>query len=219
MSWNDLWKDQAVLDQNTQIGPSACVMAWAERTFPLARAPKLLDIGCGTCRTAFALAERGATVHACDHAKSIIDHLNSAPELRSKVASLSVCEADDLKFYDDQSFHGVFSDGVLFYLNSDRIRAAFHEMFRVLQPGGAAFCRTICVDDKRNKGSDSTDYGLPITLLTATEICRFAEESGFLVLSLLRDDGRQGDALTKKPVLRRGVRHQDWLISLARPFS
>jgi ubiquinone/menaquinone biosynthesis C-methylase UbiE len=207
MTWNDLYKNDAILKQQSEHGPSPCVMNWAEQTFNLSSRPSILDVGCGTGRNAFWLAQQGAHTHACDNSEVIVNHIKNGSEA-SLLASLRICEADDLSSYEDSSFDGVLCDGVIQYLTIEKIRKSMTEMFRVLRLGGAFFCTAACVDDKRNIGPGSLDFKMPAKFFTGAQFCGIAEEAGFMVIFLERS----------RLVLQPRTQRQVWHLYCAKPI-
>jgi ubiquinone/menaquinone biosynthesis C-methylase UbiE len=83
-----------------------------------------------------------------------------------------VTSADDLPF-DDCSFDAVVSSRVFQYLNDPQ--AAFHEVFRVLRPGGRA---TIMAPNKRNPWHMLRYH---TKLMTVPELGRMARQSGLQI--------------------------------------
>jgi SAM-dependent methyltransferase len=102
---------------------------------------RLLDLGCGFGRHAYAALRRGASVVACDlglaelkEIQAVYAAMGQADELPDEVACLSVNgDATRLPF-PDASFDRVIASEVLEHIGADL--DAFAELARVLRPGG-----------------------------------------------------------------------------------
>lgn len=102
-----------------------------------ARGKHVLEYGCGLGSYAFELAAAGARVTGIDISPFAI----SRAKLRAKESGLeenatfSVMDAEKTSFI-DQSFDMVCGTGILHHLD---LKACYHEIGRLLRPGGKAF--------------------------------------------------------------------------------
>lgn len=102
---------------------------------------RLLDIGCGFGRHAYAAARKGASVVACDLAPKELQDVRSTAyamlqnkEIEKDVTVISVVgDTTDLPF-PDGSFNQVVASEILEHVPNDE--KALSELFRVLKPGG-----------------------------------------------------------------------------------
>lgn len=112
-----------------------------DRRFPVAPGMRVLDMGCGGGRHAFALYRRGADVTALDtdagelaEVAAMFAQLRAAGEVPPGARARAVrATAYDLPFPDD-TFDRVVAAEVLEHLAQDD--RAMRELFRVLKPGG-----------------------------------------------------------------------------------
>jgi ubiquinone/menaquinone biosynthesis C-methylase UbiE len=112
----------------------AAVLKWVdELAMPLGE--QILEIGCGSGRSAVALAQRGYVVQAMDSVKGMLDSTEQyAAEVGvTAFVSTGMGDAHSLAFQNNV-FSLVLAIGVLPYLHSPN--QALEEMARVLRPGG-----------------------------------------------------------------------------------
>jgi len=149
--------------------PSERVVQWAFRTWPdrepveggASQTIKVLDHGCGTGRHTIFLKENGFDAEGCDVSKNGLE-----------VAAIRAIGRDlDIPFthydgttlpYMDETFDGLVSYGVLYYLPKEAIGVAVDELKRVLKRGGKAIVVVRSVDDSRatkeiGRGDDSME--------------------------------------------------------------
>jgi SAM-dependent methyltransferase len=109
--------------------------------FPIAKGERVLDMGCGGGRHAFALLRQGADVVALDYSESEVAAVNgmfAAMQLAGEVPAGAVGigvrgTAYGLPF-PDNTFDAIIAAEVLEHLPEDRL--AMSELVRVLKPGG-----------------------------------------------------------------------------------
>jgi ubiquinone/menaquinone biosynthesis C-methylase UbiE len=101
----------------------------------LPKTARILEIGCGAGFMSVALAQRGFTVEAVDHAPVMIEltKRNAQQAGMSNKIRASIEDVHQLKF-EDESFDLIVSLGVLQWLHN--LRKALKEIVRVLKPGG-----------------------------------------------------------------------------------
>ena len=110
--------------------------------FPVGPGDRVLDMGCGGGRHAFALYRRGADVVALDRSAADlleVETMFEAMRLEGEVpagARAGTVRGDAYALpFDDDSFDAVVAAEVLEHLPEDE--RAMAELFRVLRPGGA----------------------------------------------------------------------------------
>ena len=124
--------DEASYLESGQRDVEALLQGLEGRIGPEAR---VLDLGCGIGRMTAGLVGRFAEVVGVDVSPEMIDEARrlhgAAPGLRFETNS-----GADLADFADASFDLVFSYSVLPHLPPDVVHAYFHEVNRVLRPGG-----------------------------------------------------------------------------------
>ncbi|WP_223067386.1 class I SAM-dependent methyltransferase [Paenibacillus caui] len=117
------------------------------KAFPFPQGSTILEVGCGTGRTACYLAELGYSVTALDH----------NPRMLAKARARARVEQADVRFvegdlaylpFEDNTFDYVFAESVTLFVDPD---AAFSEYARVLAPGGRLFDRELFGKRKNRK--------------------------------------------------------------------
>ena len=110
--------------------------------FPVAPGDRVLDMGCGGGRHAFALYRRGADVTALDRSASdlveveaMFAAMRAAGEVPSGARARTVRGDAYALPFDDETFDAVIAAEILEHLPQDE--AAMAELFRVLRPGGS----------------------------------------------------------------------------------
>lgn len=162
-----------------------------EETFELLRkvdlhGKKVLDFGCGNGRHAIKLVEEGAQkVVGIDENPEFVDAAkkeHALPEITYITA-----EGGALPFR-DSSFDFVFSNFVVQHFENSR--KAFHEIHRVLLPGGEAL---LVISLTRTEAADLSDTPIPVRLgetivvqnfvKTKEQIERELEEAGLIIVT------------------------------------
>lgn len=102
---------------------------------------RVLDLGCGAGRHAFALMRRGATVVAFDRGREELDAVRATSGAMQEAGELprpdvgGPVQGDALALpFPDDSFDGIVAAEVLEHIEADE--AALAELVRVLRPGG-----------------------------------------------------------------------------------
>lgn len=102
---------------------------------------RLLDMGCGGGRHAFAALKRGATVIALDYSEGELKEVRNTVAAMGDAGEIAPTTAwgavngDALRLpFDDASFHAVVGSEVLEHIGDDE--GAIAELARVLKPGG-----------------------------------------------------------------------------------
>lgn len=99
----------------------------------LERGCRVLDLGCGSGRDSFFLAENGYRVWGIDISQVAIE--KACKNSKSKKIDFRVASAEELDF-EDNFFDAVYSGWVL---QSVPLQKAASEIKRVLKPGGVAY--------------------------------------------------------------------------------
>jgi ubiquinone/menaquinone biosynthesis C-methylase UbiE len=99
---------------------------------------RVLDVGSGPGRLAFALADRvtpGGSVDGVDGAAEMVRHAERRNRRRKRPVTFTTARAQELPFA-DATFDAVTCTLVLHHVARDDRPTAAAEMFRVLRPGG-----------------------------------------------------------------------------------
>ncbi len=128
--------------------PSEEVIRFVKRNFK--EKSKILDDGCGAGRHVFYLAEEGHEPFGIDISsigvKCTKDRLSKAGYKFDDNIFVSSCE--HLPF-EENSFDGIISYGVFYYLRIHEIKKAVDEIYRVLRKGGKALVVLRSIEDYR----------------------------------------------------------------------
>lgn len=144
------WNELHAIPRFSPRYPSESVIRWTFRNFPRDQAAQfsLLDIGAGAGRHAAMWAREGYKATATDVSPiAIAETLTSARQEGLSLAA-EAASADTLPFC-DESFDGVLSFGVLYYLPWAQMSRAIAEIWRVLRTGGKAFVQVKSDADSR----------------------------------------------------------------------
>jgi len=152
------WNELHAVPRFSPRYPSELVIRWTFRHFPRDRAGKfsLLDVGAGAGRHAALWAREGYIATATDVSPIAMSQVMEWARQENLAIAGEVAEADALPFR-DESFDGVLSFGVLYYLPCSRLKTAISEIWRVLKPGGKAFVMVRSDADSRCRGAEHVD--------------------------------------------------------------
>jgi SAM-dependent methyltransferase len=194
--WNGLFSQPRF----APVHPEPAVIRWLFRTFPRDEAAtvSLLDAGSGTGRHGLLAAAEGYRTTVADFsAVAVAEALRVAADRRLSLVG-AVASMDRLPFAGD-TFDGVLSYGVLYYLSYPRLRAAVAELYRVLKPGGRAFVVIKSADDSRGRyGTPLGDHG--VRLDRSVDGMSWGKELG-LTLTLLDRAGLEACFSAFDPVV------------------
>lgn len=168
--------------------PHERVVSWTFRNFPRSNAEnvRLLDLGCGAGRHALFWLKEGYQAAATDIAQSAVAVSIARAEMEGLQLDAKVCGADAIH-YDDASFDGLLSFGVLCYLGAAELRKAFSEIFRVLKPGGKALIVLRGLDDDRCRRAVPLGDNM-YRLVALGEGAASEAESGMVMTFLAKED-------------------------------
>jgi len=152
------WNELHAVPRFSPIYPSESVIRWTFRNFPRDRAGevRLLDIGAGAGRHAAFWARETYGATATDVSPVAMSQVMEWARRESLDIAGQVAEADALPFR-DESFDGILSFGVLYYLPYPRMRQAIGEIWRVLKPAGKALVMVKSDADSRCRGAERVD--------------------------------------------------------------
>jgi len=102
-------------------------------------AKKVLDLGFGSGRHTFYLAEKGFTVHGIDISREGLRLTKSWLKKKNLKADLKIGNIYDKLPYSDDFFDAIISIQVMHHSRIENIRELIKEMVRVLRPSGLVF--------------------------------------------------------------------------------
>lgn len=98
---------------------------------------RILDAGCGTGKLLTYLAMNGYDCAGCDFSANMLKKArHELASISGKEIPLIQTALDDLSMFADRSFDHVFCLGVFPYISEDRENRCYHELHRVIRPGG-----------------------------------------------------------------------------------
>lgn len=171
--------------------PNSYVVRWMFAHFPRRKAADfhLLDMGTGMGRHAMLMAKEGYHVTGTDISATSLDQATQWAKADGLTVTFRQASADNQPF-PDQSFDGILSYGVLYYLSFDKFSLAVKEIHRLLKPGGSAFVMVKSDRDVRKTKSEmiaphhykimvkdegmpwNNEVGMGLTLLPKSEIIK-----------------------------------------------
>jgi ubiquinone/menaquinone biosynthesis C-methylase UbiE len=131
--WTDIYQRKDVLGVIFRRRQAITLNYIKELALP--KTARVLEIGCGAGFMAIALAQRGYSVHAVDHAPAMIA-LTQKHAKQKRVDNRIQTTIGDLNnlTFESQSFHLIVALGVVIWLHN--LKNALAEIARVLTPGG-----------------------------------------------------------------------------------
>lgn len=115
---------------------------------------RILDAGCGTGRLDRYFHSRGFDVVGIDSSPEMLRiALEENPELTYRVMDIK-----DLEF-EDESFDGVWTSGVLLHLPKKALHGTFQEFGRILRKDGALFISTRTAKTDNHKVEEASEGG------------------------------------------------------------
>ncbi|WP_028608701.1 class I SAM-dependent methyltransferase [Paenibacillus harenae] len=145
---------------------------------------KVLEVGCGTGRTACYLASMGCDVTAMDRNEAMVEKAKRRARLSG--APLRIVKADAASMpFPDASFDVVFVESVTAFTKGS---SALREFWRVLKPGGILYDREMALTRKipaAHLRELQSFYGL-LHLRTVPEWLKLVRQSRFQKLTVSR---------------------------------
>ncbi|MEE9390962.1 MAG: methyltransferase domain-containing protein [Planctomycetota bacterium] len=154
-SFESAWRDR--FDRFAARGGSAAkISGWSEhglerrleeigralRRWPLKKASRILDLGCGSGVYCLHLREDGLRPVGADFSEGMLGRARAVLEAVEGPVAVPLVQADVLKLpFADQVFEGLINVGVLQHIEDGA--TALREMLRVLEPGGRAYIITL----------------------------------------------------------------------------
>lgn len=153
------WNELHTVPRFSPQYPSELVIRWTFRNFPRDKASQfsLLDLGAGGGRHTAFWAREAYVATATDVSPIAVSQVMQWAGREKLAMAAEVAEADALPFR-DESFDGVLSFGVLYYMPYKRMRQAIGEIWRVLKPGGKAFVVVKSDADSRCRSGSRIDH-------------------------------------------------------------
>ena len=132
--------------------PSERVVQWAFNEFDREEGDvKILDHGCGTGRHTIFLKENGFDVEGCDVSKNGLEVAGIRTIGRNLEIPYTLFDGVTLPYL-SESFDGLVSYGVLYYMDKDAVGVVIDEIKRVLKDSGKALVVVRSSTDSRNDG-------------------------------------------------------------------
>jgi ubiquinone/menaquinone biosynthesis C-methylase UbiE len=131
--WRDTYKEKdifGIIYQRRQ----ATALTYVDGLL-LPKTARVLEIGCGAGFMTAALAKRGFTIEAIDHAQGMVDLTLEHARQKGILSQISACTGDIHELsYETQTFDLIIALGVIPWLHD--FRKALTEIIRVAKPGG-----------------------------------------------------------------------------------
>lgn len=110
---------------------------WKEKSYE-----DILDLGCGKGRHSLLFAENGFKVTGFDLADNGLNVLSI--EAKKKKLDITTVKGDvvDLSF-EDNAFDGIIAFHSIYHVNSEGMKKAINEIYRILKPGGEIYLTLI----------------------------------------------------------------------------
>ena len=118
---------------------------------------RVLEIGCGSGKTAGALLHRSCDVTAIDFSEKAVE-MTRRIMMRYDTGDAVVADARHLPFHDN-AFECVVARHVIGHVRIEGRRAVAREAARVLQPAGHLVVQVFSVDDMRNGNGRQVEDG------------------------------------------------------------
>ncbi|NLC51056.1 MAG: class I SAM-dependent methyltransferase [Firmicutes bacterium] len=147
--------------------------ALAFRLFPVTKESLILDAGCGTGNFSLKLARKGARVIGVDISTEMLSIAREKAKREGLEIIFHQMDIYNLDF-EDNYFDGIFSMAAFEFIKEPQ--RAFHELWRVLKPGGYLLIGTINRDSawgelyiEQGKKADSVFYHASFKTLAELE--------------------------------------------------
>ena len=145
------WTELHTQDRYHPKYPAEEVVQFVFHNFMRDGKTKILDAGCGAGRHVMFMAQEHLVPYGVDYSKTGVEYtknllnLNGFTDYTDNIKCSSVTSLP----FEDNSFDGVISYGVLYYLHEDEIKEAVSEMKRVLKNDGKIFVVVRSTEDYR----------------------------------------------------------------------
>lgn len=151
--WNNQWREADATSKWAQPEPEVL-----EYFANHARGAHVLDLGAGIGRHSLALTRMGFAVTALDAAEQSVEVISASARAEGLAISTHCAPMTDLP-YDRAIFDHVLSWNVIYHGDQSVVRRTFHEVSRVLRPGGSFIftmlpARRLAVERERAHGRE-----------------------------------------------------------------
>ena len=144
----NLWENLHKQNRFRPKYPSEMVVQFVFRNFNRDGKTKVLDLGCGAGRHVYFMANENIDTYGTDISKDGIEYTKTILKQHGLDADLKVASVDNIP-YKDNYFDGIICSGVLCYCDSNELKEAAKEIFRVLKPNGKVIINTRNTKDYR----------------------------------------------------------------------
>ena len=151
---------------------------------------RILDAGCGAGRHALFMAREGMTPYGLDFSSSGVEYTKDllAENGYGPFADNIVQAGCDAMPFADNSFDGLISFGVLYYLPYSKIVDSVREFRRVLKPGGKCLVLVRSLEDYRFISGEKTEERNTVRVTETAADRSAASENGMLMHFFTREE-------------------------------
>lgn len=171
--------------------PAEAVVRFVKKNFTPGE--RILDAGCGAGRHIIFLANEGFIPFGIDYSPVGVEHtkkLLQENDMDQFVNNIAVSTCSDLPF-DDCSFNGLISYGVLYYLKWADIQKSVHEFYRILKPGGRLYVSVRSTEDHRCLSGSKTEEGNTMVVTESAKERSASSEKGMTMHFFDREEIRK----------------------------
>ncbi|MET8983778.1 class I SAM-dependent methyltransferase [Streptomyces sp. NPDC004539] len=171
---------------SSRLSPGAGLVAWVSSHRSL-DGTTVLDLGCGTGVSSFALAEAGARVVAVDASRPSLDVL----EKRRLDRDIEAVEGDFRDLRVDSAFDVVTMSRNTFFLAQEQEEKIdlLRGIARHLKPGGAAFLDCTDPSEFQRAGGDARSVTYPLGRERMVTVTQTSDRAAQMVLSIFQVQG------------------------------
>jgi len=167
------------------------------------------DLGCGPGQTTRYLKDLGIEISGLDLSEKLIEQASiihpGIPFVKGNLLDLD---------FEDESIAGVVAFYAIVHLSDEQVKRAFHEVFRVLQPGGV-FLFTYHIGDKTIHVDEflGREVDIDFMFFRTDFISTCLKDSGFKRTEVIERDpypdieyqSRRAYVFTRKPIERKAA--------------